>query len=45
MLVSAPHMAGGDTVYVRYGDWFVYLSIVLILVIGATVMRSPGRPL
>ena len=43
MLVSAPRMAGGDTMYVRYGDWFVYLSIVLILVIGATVMRSPGR--
>ncbi len=30
--------------YVRYGDWFVYLSIMLILVIGAVVMRSPGRP-
>ncbi len=44
VVVSAPHVPGGDTVYVRYGDWFVYLCIAAIIGTGGIVMRSPGRP-
>ncbi len=44
VVVSAPHVPGGDTMYVRYGDWFVYLCIAAIMGIGGIVMRSPGRP-
>jgi len=43
VIVSAPHMAGGYTMYARYGDWFAYLCIAAILWIGVVVLRSPGR--
>jgi apolipoprotein N-acyltransferase len=40
IVVDAPRMAGADTVYVRYGNWFAYLCVAAILVIGAVVFRS-----
>ena len=39
MLVSAPRMSGGDTVYVKCGDWFASLCIAATLLIGASAIR------
>ena len=41
ILVSAPRMTGGDTLYVRAGDWFVYLCMLATLCLGALAFRSP----
>jgi len=40
MVVSAPRMSGGDTVYVKYGDWFAYLCIAATLLTGASAIRQ-----
>src|SRR5208283_3245070 len=42
ILVSAPRMEGGRTIYVRFGDWFAYLCIATTLLIGAFAWRSRG---
>jgi len=39
MLVSAPHMTGGYTAYVKYGNWFVYLCAAATALIGAFCLR------
>src|SRR5271169_2843999 len=39
MVVSAPRMSGGDTLYVKYGDWFAYLCIAATLLAGASAIR------
>jgi apolipoprotein N-acyltransferase len=40
IVVSAPRMAGGETLYVRYGDWFAYLCIAAIALLGLRARRS-----
>jgi apolipoprotein N-acyltransferase len=40
MVVSAPRMSGGETVYVKYGDWFAYLCIAATLLTGASAIRQ-----
>lgn len=42
VLVSAPRMAGGPTIYVRFGSWFAYLCIAATLTIGAYAWKSRG---
>jgi apolipoprotein N-acyltransferase len=49
IVVSAPRMEGGDTMYLRYGNWFVYLCLAVTLLIGLRsfrypLVRSPSRP-
>jgi apolipoprotein N-acyltransferase len=45
-LVSVPMMAGGHTLYVAWGDWFAYASMLAILIIAVLVRRAaPGRRL
>jgi apolipoprotein N-acyltransferase len=39
IVVSAPRMSGGDTMYVKYGDWFAYLCIAATLLAGAITLR------
>ena len=39
IVVSAPRMSGGDTMYVKYGDWFAYLCIAATLTAGAIALR------
>lgn len=43
IVVSAPRMEGGHTVYVRFGDWFAYLCIAVTLAVAAFAWRSPSR--
>jgi apolipoprotein N-acyltransferase len=44
VLVSAPHMSGGDTVYVRWGCWFPLLCLaVLALMLSPTMTRYTSR--
>jgi apolipoprotein N-acyltransferase len=40
ILVDAPRMLGGDTVYAKYGDWFVYLCILGLAAMGALAERA-----
>jgi apolipoprotein N-acyltransferase len=42
LLVTAPRMAGSDTVYVRYGWWFPTLCFVAVALMGALALRRPG---
>ena len=41
MLVSVPRMAGGDTLFVRWGDWFADLCLLATL---AMLVRALARP-
>ncbi len=43
IVVSAPKMPGGHTLFVAWGDWFAYLCMLAILVIAAPILR-PQRP-
>jgi apolipoprotein N-acyltransferase len=40
IVVSAPRMEGGHTVYVRYGNWFACLCIAVTVLIGVIALRS-----
>jgi apolipoprotein N-acyltransferase len=40
LLVSAPKMSGGHTLYVAWGDWFAYASIAITLALGALAWRT-----
>lgn len=40
MLVSAPKMPGGNTLYVAWGNWFTYLCMLVFVVIGAYATRG-----
>jgi apolipoprotein N-acyltransferase len=44
ILVDAPRMLGGETVYAKYGDWFVYLCILGLaaMAVLAERTRSPS---
>jgi apolipoprotein N-acyltransferase len=42
IIVSAPRMEGEDTMYVRYGNWFVYLCLAATLLIGIRAFRYPA---
>jgi apolipoprotein N-acyltransferase len=42
LLVTAPRMAGSDTVYVRYGWWFPAVCFVAVALVGALAARG-GR--
>jgi apolipoprotein N-acyltransferase len=42
LLVTAPRMAGSDTVYVRYGWWFPAACFVAVALMGALAARG-GR--
>jgi apolipoprotein N-acyltransferase len=42
IVVSAPKMSGGNTLFVAWGDWFPYLCAVATLIIAVLVYR-PGR--
>jgi apolipoprotein N-acyltransferase len=45
VVVSAPWMEGEDTVYLRFGNWFVYLCLAATLTIGIRAFRNPAaRP-
>jgi apolipoprotein N-acyltransferase len=39
IVVSAPRMSGGHTVYVRYGNWFAYLCIAATLLTALSAIR------
>ncbi len=39
IVVSAPRMPGGHTVYVKFGDWFAYLCIAATVLAGASAIR------
>ncbi|MGC1389041.1 MAG: apolipoprotein N-acyltransferase [Steroidobacteraceae bacterium] len=39
IVVSAPRMPGGQTVYVEFGDWFAYVCIAATLLAGASALR------
>src|SRR5271165_3803376 len=41
ILVSTPRMVGGDTMFVRAGDWFAYLCMLATLWMGALAFRNP----
>lgn len=41
MLVSAPRMAGGDTLFVRWGDWFAYACLLATF---GLLVRARARP-
>jgi len=46
VVVSAPGMNGGDTLFVRFGAWFAYLCIASLAAIGVAVVlrkRSLSR--
>jgi apolipoprotein N-acyltransferase len=38
-LVSAPQMSGGRTLYVAWGDWFAYGSMLTLLLVAIAVRR------
>ena len=40
VIVSAPLMAGGKTLFVAWGNWFAFSCIAAMLLIGAFVYRS-----
>jgi apolipoprotein N-acyltransferase len=40
VVVSAPRMEGGHTLYVRFGNWFPYLCMAAILFLGAFAFRG-----
>ena len=40
IVVRAPRMAGGDTLYVRFGYWFVYLCAATLLLIAVMVYHK-----
>ncbi len=44
MVVDAPRMLGGDTVYVTYGNWFPYLCIIGLAAMGALAGRARAAP-
>lgn len=39
IVVSAPRMSGGHTVYVKHGNWFAYLCIAATLLTGLFAIR------
>jgi apolipoprotein N-acyltransferase len=39
IVVSAPRMSGGYTVYVKYGNWFAYLCMAATLLTGVIAIR------
>jgi apolipoprotein N-acyltransferase len=39
IVVSVPRMSGGDTLYVKFGEWFAYLCIAATLLTGAHAIR------
>ncbi len=39
IVVSAPRMPGGHTVYVKFGNWFAYLCIAATVLAGASALR------
>jgi apolipoprotein N-acyltransferase len=39
IVVKAPRMTGADTIYVKYGNWFPYLCIAALALLGAAAMR------
>jgi apolipoprotein N-acyltransferase len=41
MLVSAPKMAGGRTLYVAWGDWFPYGCMLAVVVVAVRCRRPP----
>jgi apolipoprotein N-acyltransferase len=43
LLVSAPKMPGGHTLFVAWGNWFAYLCTLVTALIGAAVFRSSRR--
>lgn len=43
LIVSAARMPGGHTLYVRAGDWFVYLCILACLALTVHAWRTPGE--
>jgi apolipoprotein N-acyltransferase len=43
ILVSAPRMPGGHTLFVAWGNWFPYLCTLVTAVIGAVTFRSSRR--
>jgi apolipoprotein N-acyltransferase len=40
IVVEAPRMLGGETVYAKYGDWFVYLCILGLAALGVRAERA-----
>jgi len=44
IVVSAPRMTGGDTVYVRYGNWFPYLCSAALVLMGGVALARKRAP-
>jgi apolipoprotein N-acyltransferase len=44
VLVTAPRMPGGDTVYVRFGYLFPSLCFAAVAVMGVLAWRKKGGP-
>jgi apolipoprotein N-acyltransferase len=42
IVVDAPRMLGGGTVYAKYGNWFVYLCILMLA--GMAIRARRVRP-
>jgi apolipoprotein N-acyltransferase len=42
--VDVPRMLGGDTVYAKYGDWFVYLCILCLAAMAVLAERTRTPP-
>ncbi len=44
ILVSAPKMAGGNTLFVAWGNWFPYSCALITLVLGVLAWRRRAPP-
>jgi apolipoprotein N-acyltransferase len=42
--VSVPRMTGGDTLFVAWGDWFIYLCMTATAVLGVLAYRTRPHP-
>jgi apolipoprotein N-acyltransferase len=43
IVVSAPRMDGGHTVYVKFGNWFAYLCMTITALLGVLAWRTPKK--
>jgi apolipoprotein N-acyltransferase len=40
--VAAVSAGPGGSFYARYGDWFVWLSVIVVVAVAASNLRSPA---
>jgi apolipoprotein N-acyltransferase len=44
IVVTPARMPGGNTLYVRFGDWFAMLAVLTCAALGALAWRAPRGP-